>query len=278
MKKRILLITLVCLSLSLFITPSSATIHPDIAEGGWFIYDVSFVAKPSFGIFEFSFEGRYNVTITDITGDNITTSVEVMSSTLPLNVSDVFLPIIAIPTDSLVNDSFTMGNVTIPFTSSVETDASKYWRGIPIKTADAGSLIGSIIGSGATMKFKFDAVTGLLYQVVIAASLGIDGGVALLLTLDISLTEANPAYEESMNTRYDHSYDMQFFFSDVVTAPWLIPAIILSAVIIILAAVLMSTRKQVVKTAPIMSKSKMTRQQEQRSKMKSKAGRKSVKK
>lgn len=276
MKKRIMLI-LVCISLSSFIIPTSATIHPDIAEGGWFIYDASFMAKPSFGVFEFSFNGRYKVTIIDITNDTVTTSVEVLMSTLPLNVSDVFLPIIAIPTEALVNDSLTMGNITIPFTSSVETDSSKYWRGLSVKIADLGSLLGTVLGADSTMKLKFDTTTGLLYEVIINAVLSIGSGVDLVLSLDISLTEANPAYRESMQTRYDHSYDAQFFFSDIVMAPWLIPIIILSAVIIILAVVLMSSRKQIVKKTPITSKTKMTRTQEQRKRMKSKVGRKPVK-
>lgn len=275
--KRSIFTILACISLSLFIAPSSATIHPDVTEDSWFVYDVSIVAKPSFGIFEFSFDGRYNVTITDITGDDVTTDVDVMSSSLPMNVSDIFLPIIVIPTEMLLNDTLIFGNVTISFTNSTELDASKYWRGIPIKTADVGSLTDFFMGVVSTMKLKFDATTGLLYQVLIGAILDLGGGVAVIITLDISLTEANLAYRESMLTRYDHFYDAQFFFSDIVMASWIIPTIILSAVIIILAMILMSTRKQVVKTVSTTGKAKMTRNQDQRSRMKSKAGRKPVK-
>lgn len=262
--------------MTLLIVPTttvSATIHPDVSTGSWFVYDSSIIVKPSFGIFEFAFDAQFKITITGITNDTVNTSVEVIHNTLPLNITDILLPLIIIPTEALVNDSFVIDNMTIPFITTTETDASKYWRGVPVKTLDLATIGDIFGGADLTMGAKFDAVTGVLYQIFASATLDIAGGIGLSISLDVSLTEADISYRESMLSRYDHSYDTQFMWNDFWTAPWLIPTIILSVVMIVLVLVVGSTKRQVGK--PITTKTgAMTRQQQQRSRMKSGAKKK----
>jgi uncharacterized membrane protein len=168
-----------------------------------------------------------------------------------------------IQVESLV-DNATIGNSTVPFPSSIEADASRYWRGIPIRTADIGAVFGGLPSglAGVSMLVKYDNVTGVLYEIFVHASLDL-GGISLEMSLDVSMVQANPAYITGMRSRYDTSRDVEFIFYDISTAPWIIPTLILTIVIVLLVVVI-ATSKQRVTGKNVTGKQAMTKKQRER--------------
>ena len=217
-----------------------ATIYPGLTTGMWFKYDVSLIVSPSFGIFQFSFDETYKLTITSISSSLVNFTKTEESGNIPLNATQIFdvtkIPIV-IPTEVLMNDSFTINNVSIAFPSSVETDAGVFWRGIPIKLLDLSSVFSSDILSVVTTRqayMKFDNKTGMMYKTYISASLNLPlfgSNTQFDVFLSLNMIDASNDYKSVMVQSFDSTMNPSFIWYDVYTSPWFIVGVVATVIL-----------------------------------------------